>query len=419
MGVNNSTSRTPDVLLDGDVRVRDLSCTIETSFERLEHLRELWDEFTEKAGGSIYMSFDWCQTWWRFYGRRNALRIYIARSGKQIVGILPLYIDRMGVYPLRFRVAKLVGANIPPKVFAPALLPEYAYAIFRIVLSHLLKTERCDVLSIGPVSKFFPSGPILRSVVENEFAESSVFVEQPRDVYTVFELPDDYLSYLRSLSRNERKQYNYKLRALQKEHNISVRVVNSTSEASTAYEMFLQMHTRQWNEEGRPGHFKAWPQADEYNRELVQKQALRGRVRFLLLQSDETVIAAQFGFRFGNTYYWELPARATGPQWERLSLGRTALCLLFEEVIAEGMRTIQAGLGHYKYKRGLGGKEISVQYLRVVSRSMMSRIKWFCFRMIGSIIQLSYHKVWYRRIQPHLPKGFQWPIWRFSIRLDF
>src|ERR1035441_9174106 len=93
-----------------------LKCRFETAFEGLEPFRSCWDDAVIRLGGSIYMSYDWCRTWWQFYGQGKELRIFLFTSADRVVGILPLYIDSLGWGPLRFRVARLVGANIPPKV---------------------------------------------------------------------------------------------------------------------------------------------------------------------------------------------------------------------------------------------------------------------------------------------------------------
>src|SRR5579859_6248405 len=82
------------------------NCRVETSFDGLEVLRDCWDEAVIRLGGSIYMSYDWCRTWWEFYGQGKELRILLFYSGENIVGIVPLYIDSVGFYQCRFRVVR-------------------------------------------------------------------------------------------------------------------------------------------------------------------------------------------------------------------------------------------------------------------------------------------------------------------------
>src|ERR1035437_3792774 len=136
----------------------DLQCRLETSFATTDSLREEWDNAVIRLGGSIYMSYDWVRTWWEFYGAGKELRIFLFSSASKIVGILPLYIDSLGWGPLRFGVARLVGANIPPKVFDPAIDEEFSEKIFEAVLVQLFQEDECDLLSLGPISELHKSG---------------------------------------------------------------------------------------------------------------------------------------------------------------------------------------------------------------------------------------------------------------------
>src|SRR5205807_9591572 len=122
------------------------------SFKGTESWRGQWDDANHEFGGSIYMSYDWSRTWWEFYGAGKELRIFLFYADEKLVGIVPIYIDRIGFKPFEFAVARLVCANIPPKAFNPPVHPGWAESIFDCILTHLLERDRCDLISIGPVS---------------------------------------------------------------------------------------------------------------------------------------------------------------------------------------------------------------------------------------------------------------------------
>ena len=92
-----------------------LECRLETTFDHLDELRKTWDAAVLELGGTIYMTYDWVRVWWEFYGIGKELRIFIFRAGDKIVGIVPVYIDSWGCWPIRFKVAKLVGSNTSAK----------------------------------------------------------------------------------------------------------------------------------------------------------------------------------------------------------------------------------------------------------------------------------------------------------------
>lgn len=130
-----------------------LEVRLETSFLGLDPLREAWDEAVAESGGSICMSYDWSKTWWEFYGADKQLRIFLFYSDSKLVGVVPIYSDCIGFKPLQLTVARLVCANIPPKAFKVPVRFAWAETAFQAILRQLLEVDRCDLISIGPVSE--------------------------------------------------------------------------------------------------------------------------------------------------------------------------------------------------------------------------------------------------------------------------
>jgi CelD/BcsL family acetyltransferase involved in cellulose biosynthesis len=417
-------SELPDALAQLDslpmVGSKDhLKCRCETAFDGLETLRACWDDTVLRLGGSIYMSYDWCQTWWQFYGQGKELRIFLFTSEDVVVGILPLYIDSLGWGPVRFRVARLVGANIPPKTFDPPIDEGMAERIFDFVLAQLFQDDGCDLLSFGPVSELHKSTEKLNAMCrarKDLVAQCRVLSE---GVHSVFWLPSTMEEYFDRLSKSERKKRKYELRLLQKECDVRVDVLKEPSAAVAEFTRFVDQHTAQWEAEGKPGHFGAWPKGKEFNHALVKAQAASGRVRFVQIVADGQVVSNQYVFAFGDAWFWELPARLMGRQCERLSLGPAGLITTIESAIQEGKGRLMGGLGHYQYKVRLGAKELPVLRVRALANRVGSRFRMALFNALRCLLFYGYHKIWYQRIQPLLPAALRKPQWWLWLRLDF
>jgi CelD/BcsL family acetyltransferase involved in cellulose biosynthesis len=393
---------------------------IQTSFESLASWRRQWDEAVEKLGGTVYMTYDWARIWWQFYGKGKELRLMIFRAEGEVVGLLPLYIDTLGFGPLRLRVARLVGANIPPKVFDPPVREDASGPIFAEVLSQLLEKDRCDLLSFGPVSELHKSW----SALEQAGREGGYYDAGPeasRDgVHTIFWLPKDMEEYYASLSKNERKnRRKYELRLLKSEYETQVDVLSDPNLVGEEFERFATQHATQWREEGKTGHFGAWPKGLEYNRALAAAQGALGRMRYIRIVANGTVICNQYTFAFGESYFWELPSRAVGKEWERFSLGPTGIVTMLEVALKEGKTRLEGGLAHYDYKLRLGAKEYPVRIVRISSNRASSKILLRFFNLIRDGLRLVYHKIWYRRIMPKLPARFWKPQSMLWVRFDY
>jgi len=387
---------------------------LESDFRSLADLRKEWDEAVIELGGSIYLSYDWCKTWWDFYGAGKELRIFLFRVERRLVGIVPIYIDRVGFGPIRCSIARLVGANIPPKVFDPPVHKDFAGIILGRILEQLFEKDACDVLSLGPMSEQHAPAKAL----ENAVLERNGRVGE--GVHSIFWLPDSMEKYFESLSKNERKnRRKYELRTLKKEFDTKVEVISEPEKAEPEFEDFVRQHTLHWKAQGMPGHFRAWPKATEYNRALVRAQGQLGRMRFVRILANGQVIANQYAFAFGDSYFWELPARVVGGQWERFSLGPTGIVTMIDAAIKERKKRLEGGLAHYDYKLRLNAKEYATKTFRLVRNRPGSRARAGIFNLLRFCLLIGYHKIWYQRIRPHVSALAGKPQWGLWLRLDF
>ena len=83
-----------------------------TSFEDAHAIMLEWDALVAALNGSLYMTFAWCEVWWRHYSARRELRVVAVRSRDELVGVLPFFIDRLAsqlpVEVIRMTEAKII-----------------------------------------------------------------------------------------------------------------------------------------------------------------------------------------------------------------------------------------------------------------------------------------------------------------------
>ena len=121
------------------------------SFDDLKDRADEWDAFAAGVGSTIYMSYDWCCTWWDHYGKGKRLVIVVFYNGVNIAALLPMYIDDFRFPFFKIRVARLVGSNIPPKVFDPPIDEEWSDQIFMTLVRIMSEHWKCDILTYKTV----------------------------------------------------------------------------------------------------------------------------------------------------------------------------------------------------------------------------------------------------------------------------
>lgn len=396
-----------------------LTCQLFGSFADLEGVEPEWETCALRLGASVYNSYCWTRCWWDYYGKGNELAIFVVRDSGQVVAVLPFYIESIGWGPTSLRVARLVCANLPPKAFRPVVGPDYAEWVFEQVIRELIGNNRCDLLSYGPFSERHEAGAALAGVGErmsDQVERSSLSWES---THSVFELAPSLDDYLNRLSREERQQRKRKLRGLLKDPRIRCDVISNAASVENEFEEFVELHRQQWNVKGKAGHFGSWPQGLEFNRSLVKEMGKRGTVRFIRACCDGRTVSSQYTFAYGKAYYWELPARALEPEWEKLSLGPSGILLMIEEGIKEGMSFVEGGLARYDYKKRLGATEFRIGRVRILGKGKARQRRFRFARTLQRMFELVYHKIYYRRIMPRLPwtRGRQVSPW--AVRLDF
>jgi CelD/BcsL family acetyltransferase involved in cellulose biosynthesis len=284
---------------------------------------------------------------------------------------------------------------------------------------HFLRRERCDTISIGPFSDESASKTAFVASFRRMNDASVDFTEKPFGVYTYFTLPDSFEEYMVALAPKQKKhRVKYDLNAMSKEYSVRLDVLQDPEKVSSEFPGFLRLHTDQWRNEGKPGHFGAWPGSASFHRRLAAELAKQGRTRLIKVTADDTPIIYQYAYCFGDRCYWLLPARIIGKQWDRFSLGQKATVALIRCLIEEKIKHIEAGVSHYDYKSRLGAIESKISTLRLTSRRLGSRMKSSLLEKCFYAVNIVYYKIWYCRIQPRLPSRFHFPVWKAWIDLN-
>lgn len=383
------------------------------SFELLTELDTEWDQFVLSVDGHIYMSYDWCRLWWEYYGRGSYLRVFIFWASGNLIGILPFCIDILRLGVLNIKIARVLGSNIPPKLSDLPVSPEWAESIFKITMSELTVAYRCDAIIIGPLSNEYSGLASLRMAATDLSHLVTIKKCDKASEYTEFLLPESQDDYFQSLSKKERDKCRYELRLLQKTFEYKMDVLKGGDEIKNEFPIFRKLHDKQWQSQGFLGHFLAWPKSEEFNTSVCIAQGRLNRSRLFRITANGEPISYQYSFKFGDRYYWRLPAREVGSEWTRFSLGRVGFLTMVTYAMEEGVRKIEAGLGSYTYKQQLGARELMANNIILLAKRKDSILRFNIFLLYSKIFDVMYQKIWIRRVAPRLrlkrrPLSIKW-----------
>jgi CelD/BcsL family acetyltransferase involved in cellulose biosynthesis len=377
--------------------------------------RREWDDFVLSVCGDVYMSFDWCRIWWRHYGRGRTLRLFVFRQGDHLVGLAPMFVERVRLGPISLKLGKRVGADHALTIFSLPIAADFVEAAYANVLSCLVRDDRCDAVWIGFCPADDPTLPGLRAAVGSLSGLASMARDASAAPHTVFHLPATFDAYLKGLDSRQRQNYRRQLKQMQTAYRVEREVVSDPALAARSLADFRSAHERQWREEGKLGQFGDWPGASAFNVELVDCLSKSGRFRMVQLKADGAVVSRQYAFVYGDRCFWRLPARAIEAEFEKFGLGVLGLVQLIEAMIGEGVRSIEAGAGHYDYKLRFGGTEFKTQTCIVAANRRFVDLRIKLFASASSLLDRVYYRLWFIRVAARFP-WLRRPLWRTWIR---
>ena len=387
-----------------------------TSFDNISITHSEWDEFIESVGGEIFVTYDWCRTWWKYYGAGRQLMIYIFRdSQNSLCGVMPVFSETFGFGPASVRVVKMVGSDFMPITFAipvrEAMLEIVTYAFLDLL------NEKChwDLLYLGAICGRYPAIEGLVSAYK-AYSNNAYHVDMTsNEVQIYFDVANSWNEQVAGLSQNQRQNIRSVHNALRKIGLTPNFIPATKTDFSEIFSTFVKVHQQQWNELGMSGHFIDWPCSMEFHGEMGSLGIDKGRTKLLTIKLNDQVIGYDFLYKFGSSYQWYLMGRSHYENDSKIDFQRISFGLKIQSALSEQVTLIDAGRGRYEYKLAMGGKLTSVNNVYVESREIFSRMKLNIFYLLILTCNVLYSKVWRRRIAPRM--GFRpRPLWRWWIK---
>ena len=210
-----------------DIETKDVvQAEIYHNFERLEGIQQEWDEFVESVGCEIFLTYDWCRIWWKYYGKNRDLRIFIFRSDNKLVGIIPLFFEKLWLGPVFVRAAKIVGSDFTLSQFSVPLDNGYMPAVIE-KFSELISKDRWDIIHIGPIAGLYNHFDDLTNTINEFFGVFHSVLVEDKNVQTYFQLAENWEKQLAILKKGERWDIKRSYKALHAQANGLVSVVAS------------------------------------------------------------------------------------------------------------------------------------------------------------------------------------------------
>jgi CelD/BcsL family acetyltransferase involved in cellulose biosynthesis len=372
------------------------------SFADLAPFRAEWDDFMEAIGAEIFLTHDWLATWWKYYGKDRPLLIACMRHRGALIAALPLYLDRISLGAFSLRVIRIVGSiYMPVTLTLPVQRSRLAEALPRLIA--VVSDEwRWDLIHLGVLSGKCEVIPQIRDAL----ASCHPLVEEPvirqTGVQTYFDLEADWDAYVARLNKSKRKRLKNCLKEITKNNYVVSSHLSGAEDFSVHFEAFHRQHQDHWRDRGLPGHFRDWPDAYAFHREVAATSLNRDRLRLLAIHVNGKIAGYEYMYKFAQTYNSFLGSRGPLDEKKGITYGRVAFYQKYILAMRDNVNCIDSMRGHYPHKVELGGHEKPTHDVLVLNRRRHTTAKAKLAMRLFRLIDVLYAKLWRRRIAPRL-----------------
>ena len=318
-------------------------------------LEDAWERLQAGAAvTSVFASFDWQHLWWKTYGGGRPLRLLVAASDGEVVGILPLYVatERVLGWPVRLLRFVGTGGDTSPDDLGPVLAAgregEVAPALAEAVVA-LGGWDVLDLQDMEPGSGFAAAMAAAarraRLPCRTGRAERISFVA----------LPESWDAWLMSLHRDRRYRVKKMRRDLLAAHP-DARFFAWTDAATldAGVDRLIELHHARWAGRGQAHGFSSREYVD-FHRAVMSACLGRDRLRLYALELGGRITAMLYMYRFRDAIY--LMQTGFDPEHAKLKPGLVLLGWVIEQAIAERLRAVDFLKGEHRYKDELGNGE--------------------------------------------------------------
>ncbi len=299
---------------------------------------------------TIFLTYEWQQTWWRFFSSGRKLLLISLRQDGVLVGIAPLYRQRLENGQT---VIELVGGKDIFDYLDILVLPGYRDRVYQAIFEFLTtELTNWDVLDFHCIPAASPYQPLHEAAMKQDL----IVQRRVEDVCPIIPLPATWDDYLAMLDKKQRHEIRRKMRRTEGEVQVQWYMTSDPALLLEDVKAFFDLHRKSSpDKEG----FMSELAMQGFFQEVAGLSLARGWLELSFLLIDGEKAAAMLCFAYNNrTLVYN---SGYDPQrFGHLSPGIVLLGYHIQDSIAKGRTAFDFLRGDEAYKYRFGGQDSEV-----------------------------------------------------------
>jgi CelD/BcsL family acetyltransferase involved in cellulose biosynthesis len=302
------------------------------------------------AAGNVFLTPEWFFVWAKHYGQRSSPFVVTVRDRPgHLVGLLPLARTNRTIHFAGANVGDWFGLLVRPGCEADVAL----------AAARTIGTTSRAPLVLHNVDR---GAPWIKALMDVAPRRSRLQLQE--QVIPFSPLPASWEEFLEAHSRNFRSQVGRKERKLLRSHGARFRLAEDPTLLAADMKTFFALHESRWAATGDSTLTRGAVQS--YHADFAEAALRQGWLRLWFLEADGRDVAAWYGWRVGDRYFyfnggWD-------PAWSDASVGLVLMAHTIRSAIEDGATEYNFLLGDEDYKARFASAQLPVETVVLASR---------------------------------------------------
>lgn len=286
------------------------------SVDDFDRLEEEWKSLVDKTDVTVFQTYEWLKTWWSHFGGQGQLHIITVRHDRQLVGIMPMFIDTYRVFGIPvYRCLRMIGSLVmQPKggsfpvvlAFSDYLdmiaMPEHESKIIECIGLHFKLNQERKIFDEVILEEIPEDSAMYPDIIKQMSGENWICEVTEASECPVLTLPETWEEYLQSQSRNSRYKIRACLRKVEPGAEFNYSTCLSKNEITEAFDKLVRFHQQRWNNLGQSGIF-ADPRILAFIKEITFQFSDKNWLWVEKLSADNQTVAVDLMYVFKDRIY--------------------------------------------------------------------------------------------------------------------
>ena len=316
-------------------------------------LAQQWNQLTALSfTNTPFLTWQWQKIWWSYGSKDRSLRIItVSDENGHLCGIAPLYSEEKN----EAEKLMLLGSTDLCDYLDFIVVRGKEKHFYHTLLSYLVKTAtKQTTLCLNSLKQHSPTLSFFKEIANHKGYVLDIEVE---DTAPSLDLPGNFESYLKGLTKKDRHEIRRKMRRAEKEGAIAFKKIDQPSRVMDTMPHFLDLFCKSMDKKDeflnseREGFFLTM--AEEFSK--------TGWLELFALLLDEKEIAYLLWFNYHDTFY--LYNSAYDPDYSSMSPGIVVITHCLKDAINRGIKRVDFLRGNEAYKYHFGAKDHTLNTL--------------------------------------------------------